>query len=448
MDVRREEESDSGSPTSNTSEVQLASLSLRICQIIVPVTLCTIYVVTLVRILEYNVFTKSSGFFNKAWNKLGLTDLDVAGQPTTTSGNVINNLVLVVALVSLVVLITLVILLIFYMKWHKCMDYYFRLPALLILGLITPAYFKVISSTVNFLTLDLITFVLLTWNFTALGMMSIFGCYAAAPLSLQQFYLIHNSAILSVVLITSLPTGALYLLLIFLVIWDLFAVLAPIGPLQMIIKLAEREGVIDMPGLVYTTVARQTDEFVHSATTSKAVYDPTCIKSTQLNNDRDLEDESTVIEAKAEHSDGLGQIKRQAAQAVARADAVRTTSESLRTHKGSLVPSAGGTENQSCRCGDSIDEHGVNVGLGDFIFFSMLVGMNSQGRLNNDYYATLATFEAILVGLVITLAILATTRQVVPALPVSIGLGLAVVPLIRVFAAPFSNSLAATQIFI
>lgn len=440
---KKEDRNHHDSSTTISSGANLDLVTSRICQVIVPVTLCSLYVVVIVRILENNIYIKSFGFLNKMWSKLGMTSNESSGQPGTTATGLLNNLLLVAAILLLVVLITLIILLVFYLRWHKCMEYYFRLPALLIMAVLTPAIFRIVCYTFNSFSLDFITFLLLVWNFTALGMMAIFGCYASAPLSVQQFYLINNSSILALVLITSLPSGALYLLLLLLIIWDLFAVLTPVGPLQMIIKLAEREGVVDMPGLVYTTHAKRSDKHLEEISRTDD-----CPTDRQLdgNSVQALKDLS-ISEHKAEQSNGLRYVQRQAAMAVAKADAVRATSDSLRTHLGSLIPSDETDEQPDSR-ERSIEEHGVNIGLGDFIFYSILVGMNSRGRSHKDYYATLATFDAVLVGLVVTLVFLSASRQAVPALPVSIGLGLAIAPLTRIFAAPMSNLLAASQVFI
>eukprot|EP00877_Chromochloris_zofingiensis_P008023 jgi/Chrzof1/3474/Cz12g26260.t1 len=75
----------------------------------------------------------------------------------------------------------------------------------------------------------------------------------------------------------------------------------------------------------------------------------------------------------------------------------------------------------------------IKLGLGDFIFYSMLVGRAAMYDMMTVY----ASYLAIVAGLGITLLLLALARKALPALPVSIALGVVFYFLTRLVLEPF-----------
>ena len=68
------------------------------------------------------------------------------------------------------------------------------------------------------------------------------------------------------------------------------------------------------------------------------------------------------------------------------------------------------------------ERQGLKLGLGDFVFYSVLVGRASL----SDWVVTVGSILAVLSGLVLTILILVLKRKPLPALPISIFLGITV----------------------
>jgi len=86
----------------------------------------------------------------------------------------------------------------------------------------------------------------------------------------------------------------------------------------------------------------------------------------------------------------------------------------------------------------------VKLGLGDFVFYSVLVGRAAM----YDMISVYTCFIAIITGLFFTLILLAIFRKALPALPISIFLGIIFFSLSKIFLVPYTLLLGASGVFV
>ena len=86
----------------------------------------------------------------------------------------------------------------------------------------------------------------------------------------------------------------------------------------------------------------------------------------------------------------------------------------------------------------------IKLGLGDFIFYSVLVGRAAM----YDMLTALVSYVAIMAGLGTTLLLLALYRKALPALPISIALGVLFYVLARLLLEPFVLNLSTSLVFV
>ncbi|POM65726.1 Presenilin-like protein [Phytophthora palmivora] len=96
--------------------------------------------------------------------------------------------------------------------------------------------------------IDRISLTVVMYNFAMVGVLSIFY-QKGIPGVLERGYLIATSVIVAWQL-AQLPEWSIWMLLLLLGFWDLFAVLTPVGPLRCLVDLVQEKGT-PIPGLLF-----------------------------------------------------------------------------------------------------------------------------------------------------------------------------------------------------
>merc|ERR1712188_23559 len=177
-------------------------------------------------------------------------------------------------------------------------------------------------------------------------------------------------------------------------IYDLFAVLCPRGPLKMLVNLAQ-ERQEPIPALLYNGMLWMTM----------------------------MKEEGTEIEMEEMAKDGgMGAVPLVAHDIAEEEEALGDDVVFIQEEK----------------------RHSVKLGLGDFVFYSVLMARAAL----YDMVTVVACFVAILTGLFLTLLLLAIFRMALPALPISIALGTVFYFTTRMIIVPFVLSIGSESVFV
>lgn len=260
------------------------------------------------------------------------------------------------------------------------------------ISLLLISYFKI--------PIDFFTFAILLFNLSVIGVFAVY--MSKFPISMNQGYLI-TIGVLTAYWFTMLPEWTTWALLIAMSLYDLAAVLLPIGPLRLLVELAMSRNE-EIPALVYE--ARPVDP--QPGDRIRVWRERTDIRIDATENSTNLANVQPVRETRLAVSE---EITAPLIEAFPQTSDRRLSSD----------------EEEGEGIGLSLSG-AIKLGLGDFIFYSVLVGRAAM----YDYMTVYACYLAIIAGLGITLMLLAVYRQALPALPVSVMLGVVFYLLTRV----------------
>ncbi len=378
-------------------EVDLKYGAHHVIMLFTPVTLCmAVVVATISSVTFYS--RKDYYFAYTPFHETSTAAVDIARDAFFNTG----------IMLALIAVMTCLLIVAYKYECYRLIHGWLFVSSLLLLFLFTFIYVSEVLKTYN-LPLDYLTLAILLWNFGVIGMICI---HWKGPLHLQQAYLIFISALMALIFIKYLPNYTTWAVLAAISLWDLFAVLAPYGPLRILVETAQERNEQIFPSLIYS--AGVVYAMVAQDEIAEAPVAPPRRRSRQQQQQVGEEDER----------DGFTTEWNEAS---------RLREEEVEVQ----VPPRPAQQ-------DAEEDRGIKLGLGDFIFYSILVGKASS---YGDWNTTLACFVAILIGLCLTLVFLAIFRRALPALPFSIAFGLAFYFLTSQVITPFADSLATEQIF-
>lgn len=410
-------------PLRNVLEVGMDDALVHVVRILAAVSCCMLFVIFMVNV--------NPRFIDSQGTTLPYTPLPDTDQqmPLTRATYATANALI---LLGTVVVMTVFMVSLYYYRYYKIINAWvgFACATLLIMSPLT--YIDVIFSTFN-VPADHFSVGLFVYNFMAVGLLVVLY---TGPLVLQQFYLIMESSFMALMLIKYLPAWTVWVVLCLIPIWDLIAVLAAHGPLRILVETAHerKEGL--QPGLVFSTMIVGTfpsmaSRHPHgSPSASGSSSENRLVRgqpgtSSQRHLDVELPDRSRSYRTPSSVA-GSSRESYTAERVVAFSPAKEVPKGVEAKARRALVaiphaPRPKDDTAPSVPTSEENERQGIKMGLGDFVFYSVLVG---KVATFGDWAIVSACFVGILVGICVTLALLAITQSALPALPVSLALGL------------------------
>ncbi|KAD5317448.1 hypothetical protein E3N88_17394 [Mikania micrantha] len=411
----------------------LESIGVEIIGVMSPVSICMLLVVLLV----YSLSSYSSPSVEPIRTAANLVYLEAPSDSTSQKieGSLLNALVFVI----LIAVVTFLLVVLYYYNFTNFLKNYMRFSAFFVLGAMGGSIFLSIIRQFS-IPIDAITCFVLLFNFTVVGVLSVFAEGIPIPIVLRQVYMVLLGIIVAA-WFTNLPEWTTWTLLVALALYDLVAVLAPGGPLKILVELASsRED--DLPALVYEarpTVSRNPRRSSLGLLVGGVSSDSVELEMTRHNasNSRDggfiemMDEETSPLvpnsSSNSEFSVSVGTADRFQQTEIIENEEERTPLSAMLDMRTEMEPR---TRNEDIQ---EETTRGIKLGLGDFVFYSVLVGRAAMYDLMTVY----ACYLAIISGLGCTLILLSVFRHALPALPISIALGIMFYFLTRVLMEPF-----------
>ncbi|CAG8583036.1 1796_t:CDS:10, partial [Paraglomus occultum] len=362
-----------------------------------------------------------------------------SGGNSSSSKDILDSFVTAAIIISQVIIATFILVCLFKYGHMKILKGILVITVILLLGFMGYLLLENILQAFS-IPLDYVTFFFALWNFSVVGLISVFW---KGPALLQKIYLVVMSS-LTAFSLSQLSSWTTWILLGLLSIWDLIAVLCPFGPLRILVESSKEEKRGLPPALLYTVntiwlmaspdlsiTTRRTSSTLDHFQASPPLSSASTFHMRQLSTETG---EHIPLSENPRHSNN-SMIND---DTIVQSDTV-ITEDTGNNNDEETANNEGGDDDDDEEAGS-----GLKLGLGDFVFYSVLVARAAMF----DWITTIACAVAILTGLNATIFLLAIYQKALPALPISIALGLIFFFLSSIMLVPYTTTLGLAQVFV
>lgn len=387
---------DSNQDTSIINFIEYSST--KIIKVAIPVVITLIIDAVIVRFIEKK---HGSVSLNRSLvQTMNYTDQNI---------DIHDSIIIAVGMIVSILVVTLILLTLYYFGFKKIIFIWMIIAVSVILSYYVIMCLWKVPINLN-LPIDYISLTIVLSNLVVVGNMSVFW---RSPKIFTQVFLIFISVLIALVFL-SLPDWTVWMLLVLLVIYDTCVVLCPHGLLNMLIKKSEERNDA-IPALVYST----------------AVYDHATddLNETQSDNSQDAEEgngsgdgngdgDNSERNDNADHepNDNGNDILHDPYDDQINVEINIGDNVNIPIEESNRLNASRRSRNR----GHEKDEDSIRLGLGDFCFYGIM--LTRVARLGWDL--VILVIFAVILGLSLTLLVLAKLRRPLPALPFSLILGI------------------------
>lgn len=275
-------------------------------------------------------------------------------------------------MLTYIITVTTVIILLYKKRFYKIIDGFLFFNTALFLTFFL--YLHIQETFTAFgIPIDVISLLIITGNLCIMGIISI---HFKGPLIIQQTFLILIAAMFALILIKFMPNWTVWGILLLISFWDLFAVLYSKGPLRILVETAQERNEPIFASLIYTS------GLLYVPITTVMVTEETTPVEGNQNNECEIKTDGRGIRYAPERPQN---------SLVTLDEDGPSSNPQIRVQNRNERLMLNGVYHQH----PTEEEHqGVKLGLGDFVFYSILLG---KAAMFDDWNLVVVCYVSILV---------------------------------------------------